>query len=129
MTIGNNIQRARVKKGLNQKQLCKLAGITEASLSRYENDLREPKIDTLKKLSKALEVSINYLIDESDAEVVESKKSGLSVTLKVEGIERFSKFVKDVSNAVNYGEDDLKRSALDCVDSVRFAIDELRGEE
>lgn len=63
--IGKRITELRGKKGLSQKKLAKLTGITEASLSRYENDLREPKICTLVKLSNTLDCTVDYLIGKS----------------------------------------------------------------
>lgn len=63
--IGKRITDLRTKKGLSQKKLAIMTGITEASLSRYENDLREPKITTLVKLSNTLDCTVDYLIGKS----------------------------------------------------------------
>ena len=60
-TIAQRISRARRYLNLNQKELAKRANITEASLSRYENGLREPKSAVLSRLADALEVSTDYL--------------------------------------------------------------------
>ena len=48
--------------GLNQKELCIKAQITESTLSRFEKGTREPRADAVSRLSKALEVSPNYLV-------------------------------------------------------------------
>lgn len=63
--IGKRITELRMKKGYSQKKLAHLTGITEASLSRYENDLREPKVNTLVKLSNTLDCTVDYLIGKS----------------------------------------------------------------
>lgn len=79
--IGKRITELRSKKGYSQKKLAKLTGITEASLSRYENDLREPKIGTLVKLSNTLDCTVDYLIGKSaipDGIIV--SKQNLSMT-------------------------------------------------
>lgn len=65
-TIGDRISKARRHLDLSQKELCQIAGITEGSLSRYENNIREPKCDAIKKLSKALDVSTDYLMGLTD---------------------------------------------------------------
>ena len=51
------------KKGLKQKDLAELSGITESSLSRYMKDLREPKVDDFIKMADALGVSVDYLLE------------------------------------------------------------------
>ena len=55
-SIGERITKARRYLGMNQKELCEKAEINEATLSRYENGLREPKAATLSKLAEILEV-------------------------------------------------------------------------
>ncbi|RDY28435.1 helix-turn-helix domain-containing protein [Romboutsia weinsteinii] len=65
-TIGYRISKARRYMNINQKELAIRANITEASLSRYENDIREPKAQALTQLSEALEVSTDYLLGLTD---------------------------------------------------------------
>lgn len=65
-TIGERISKARRYLNLNQKELCQRANITEASLSRYENNIREPKALVLTKLADALDVSTDYLLGLTD---------------------------------------------------------------
>lgn len=60
--IGATITELRLKRGLTQKKLAKLTNITEASLSRYENGLREPKIQVLVRLATALDCSLDFLV-------------------------------------------------------------------
>ena len=61
-TIAKRITKARKALGLNQKELCIKAQITESTLSRFEKGTREPRADAVSRLSKALEVSPNYLV-------------------------------------------------------------------
>lgn len=71
-TIGYRISKARRHMNMNQKELAIKANITEGSLSRYENDIREPKAAALTQLAKALEVSTDYLLGISDEMEVEN---------------------------------------------------------
>ncbi len=64
-TIGEKIQLLREELNLNQRELADLVGITEATLSRYENNKREPKGLILAKLAKTLNVSTDYLLDDT----------------------------------------------------------------
>lgn len=65
-SIGERITKARRYLGMNQKELCEKAEINEATLSRYENGLREPKAATLSKLAEILQVSTDYLLGITD---------------------------------------------------------------
>lgn len=65
-TIGQRISRARRYLNINQKELASKAQITEASLSRYENEIREPKSAVLTRLAEALDVSTDYLLGLTD---------------------------------------------------------------
>lgn len=71
-TIGYRISKARRHMNMNQKELAIKANITEGSLSRYENDIREPKAAALTQLAKALEVSTDYLLGLNDKMEVEN---------------------------------------------------------
>ena len=62
-TVGDNIKRIRREKGLTQEQLgnlCKpkMAG---SAIRRYENGGANPKIETIRKIAEALDVSENDL--------------------------------------------------------------------
>lgn len=65
-SIGYRISKARRHMNINQKELAKRANIVEGSLSRYENDIREPKAAALIQIADALNVSTDYLLGVSD---------------------------------------------------------------
>lgn len=74
MTVGENIKRIRKEKGLTQKKLGELCGINEVQVRQYELGKANPKIETLMKIAKALNVPINELnetitIDELNEEL------------------------------------------------------------
>jgi transcriptional regulator with XRE-family HTH domain len=61
--IGENIKKARKKKGLSQDKLTKLADITLTTLTKIETGInRNPTIKTLQKIAKALDISIDELV-------------------------------------------------------------------
>lgn len=51
-------------KNLTQKDLSRLSGITETSISRYLNGSQRPRIDVLLNFAKALDVNVEYLLEE-----------------------------------------------------------------
>ena len=63
----NRIKQLRKEKGLSQAQLAKEVGISNQIISFYENNKREPKIETWKALADFFNVSVPYLqgVDES----------------------------------------------------------------
>lgn len=64
MTIGEKIKQARKKAGYTQKELGEKLGISQVRVAQYENGIRNPKIETVNKIAKALNVEITDLIPE-----------------------------------------------------------------
>lgn len=58
MTTAEKIRQARKAAGLTQKQLAKKLGITVGAISQCETGQRNPKITTLYKIARALNVSL-----------------------------------------------------------------------
>jgi transcriptional regulator with XRE-family HTH domain len=65
--FGQRLREARVNSGLSQSDLEDLSGIPKARLSRYENGHVEPSIQTLARLSRALNVSEASLLGDERA--------------------------------------------------------------
>lgn len=61
-TIGERIVSLREELGISQKELAQMLGITAASLSRYENNLYDPKSAIISSLSQFLHTSSDYLL-------------------------------------------------------------------
>lgn len=49
-------------RGIKQKELASITGVTEATVSRYVNDKRTPDIAFIKKVVEALNVSADFLL-------------------------------------------------------------------
>lgn len=64
-TIGKRIKRFRINAKLNQSQLAERAGIDTNNLSRIERGLITPSLDTVLKLSDALNITPNDILLES----------------------------------------------------------------
>lgn len=62
MNFIERIKMLMIEKHLNQKELAKLSGITEASMSKYLNGERTPRIDVIVNLANALNVTTDELI-------------------------------------------------------------------
>ena len=51
---------------INQKDLAEMSGLSEATISRYTNKTKMPSVRAILKLSYALDVDIEDLIDFGD---------------------------------------------------------------
>lgn len=54
------------ERGINQKQLSQMSGITESSISRYLNESKKPRIDIIVNIAKALHVETDYFLEDKD---------------------------------------------------------------
>lgn len=66
MTTGQLIKEARKKAGMTQKQLGEKLGIAYQTLAQWENDLRNPKYDTIRRIAAALDVEWTELVPEEE---------------------------------------------------------------
>jgi transcriptional regulator with XRE-family HTH domain len=60
------IKELREKKGLKQAELSKIIGVNQKTLSNYENERTNADYDILIKLSRFFDVSIDYLLGNSN---------------------------------------------------------------
>ncbi len=67
-TVADKIKEEREKAGWTQTELAKRAGITPSALSQIESGDRYPSTLVLAKLSRALSVSVDYLLGEKKKE-------------------------------------------------------------
>lgn len=61
--LAKNLRKLRERKGLSQDRLAKLADVANNTIIKIEQGKNiNPTLDTLKKMAKALEVSVDDLI-------------------------------------------------------------------
>lgn len=65
-TFSDKLKELRVDAGLTQKQLAEKLNIRQQSYARYENGEGEPNLETLVMISKIFDVSIDYLLGNSE---------------------------------------------------------------
>ena len=58
MTMGESIQQARKKAKLSQKELGARIGVSASMIGQWENNLRKPKPETLRKIARALDIQM-----------------------------------------------------------------------
>ena len=66
MTWKEKVTKLMNERGITQKQLSQLSGITESSISRYLHNDQRPRMDIVVNIAKALHVETDYLLDEDE---------------------------------------------------------------
>ena len=85
-TFGQRLARIRKKKGLTQEDIASKVTISPQAVSKWENDISSPDINTLLTLSELLDVSLDELLSTEDdvdtivKEQVKEKKEGITLT-------------------------------------------------
>lgn len=62
MTIGENIRKIRVERGMTQQKLGKMTGLQQRVISTYERDKNIPGVFNLCSITDALRVSLDELV-------------------------------------------------------------------
>jgi transcriptional regulator with XRE-family HTH domain len=70
VTVGENLERIRQERGLSQHALAERAAVPQPTISNIENDRREPRASTLRKLAAALGVEVATFFREEQRPLV-----------------------------------------------------------
>jgi transcriptional regulator with XRE-family HTH domain len=65
-TFAERLRQLRNEKDITLDELATIFGTTKATLSRYENDLRVPKAEFVKKAAGFFNVSTDYIMGQTD---------------------------------------------------------------
>lgn len=68
--LKSKIKAARQQKGMTQAELGKILGVSQSMIGQYESGARRPKIEQLIKISDALDIDINTLLENTDSPVL-----------------------------------------------------------
>ena len=60
-TLGERLKDLRKEKGYTLEQVAEKLNTTKVTISRYENNLREPKREAISQFAKLFNVSTDYL--------------------------------------------------------------------
>ena len=65
-----NLKNIRISHNLTQKELAEELGIKRSTYNGYEQGISEPTIETLKKIADHFDVSLDYLCDRQNKNIV-----------------------------------------------------------
>lgn len=69
-TFGKRLRQIRKEMGLTQDEFAEILGASKQILSRYELEQRSPRIEQVRKYAERLQVSVDYLLGDEEAEAV-----------------------------------------------------------
>jgi transcriptional regulator with XRE-family HTH domain len=64
MTFGEKLKKARIEAGYTQNELANKLTVSRAAIAKWESDRGMPDVTNLKAIAEALNVSIDYLLDD-----------------------------------------------------------------
>ena len=68
--IGKRIKETRRRKNMTQAKLAELADMADASISRIETGAKQASLESLAKISRALNISLDFLVFGTDANII-----------------------------------------------------------
>lgn len=95
MSFGERLRELRISENLTQEQLAKKVKLSKANISKYEADLVEPNIDTLKLLSIIFNVSTDYLLEKTNIKRVGSSNKLTNIQADYYNREEFKDLTQD----------------------------------
>lgn len=134
MNIGERLKGARLRAGLNLRDLAEQVGVSAQAISKYERGLDTPGSGILIRLSQALKVRVEYLMRPVNITLSQPsfrRKAGLSqkdqrtIQSQVQDwLERYISIEAIVANQVEFKMPEIKRSvsSLDDVEQVVLAL-------
>lgn len=127
--IGSRIRAERVRQGYSQKEFAEKVGIAYSTYSNYENNNREPKYETLKKIAYALNVPVDKLWLTTTKEMTENDAENL-ITLAGYNIYSMDDGCYCISNddftkEVILSEKELREFTMQIADYIDFALNKL----
>ncbi len=63
MELHNRLKELRNENGLTLKQVSSSLGLTLSAYANYEHGIREPSVDTIKRICRFYKISADYLLD------------------------------------------------------------------
>ncbi len=81
MDFGDRITLVRKQKKLSQNELGKLANVSGDIVGKYERNEMKPSIETARRLANALNVTLDYLVGDSNTVVYDK-----DITNRIEDI-------------------------------------------
>jgi transcriptional regulator with XRE-family HTH domain len=70
INIGEKLKSLRILKGISSSELEKICGVSQATISKIENNIQSPSIETLNKICDALEIPVSFLFKDFSPDLI-----------------------------------------------------------
>lgn len=77
-----NLKKLRESHGLSQQKFADLFNLSQQSVHKYENDISEPSIQTLREIADYFDTSVDYLVDRTGDPAPLKARAGEYLTLE-----------------------------------------------
>ena len=122
MKFSERLKQFREEKNLTQKELGKIAGITERQIQNYEAGVARPRITAAEKLAKAFGCSVESLLGYEGMLIADAAERGGSKSAK-----DVDELISDVSSLFAGGElsDEDKDALMAALSNAYFKSKEI----
>lgn len=118
----NNLKKIRKSKGIYQEEVAKFLNVARNTYSRYERDIHKMDPDTLIKLSKYFNISVDYIIGNIDEPVT------LDEIRFMKGIGRSNMSDNEIMNQYNLVDDEGKPATKKDIKEILNMLRKFEGE-
>lgn len=120
------LQKVLAEKNIMGRELAKVCGVTEGSVSKWLHGESVPRQDKLEIITNYLQVSADYLLGKTDTQQVNKESQDYSIPDSINTFEEARDFLKSL-NLYAYGGIDLnQKSESDIITLARTILSTLQ---
>lgn len=102
MAVNNVISKLRANADMSQEQFAELFGVSRQSVQKWESGASLPDLDKLIKISKHFDISLDALIFDSDARIIEELKATKELKPKYDNIHVWESYYSTLGLQTEY---------------------------
>lgn len=99
------IKELRTQRKVSQKQLAEYLNVTQVQISKYELGKNEPDLETLSKIAKFYDVTIDYILDKEPNDLIVISKNDFKKLKEaseiIQRIDQLTKLKQTSSNIIS----------------------------
>ncbi|CUQ09916.1 helix-turn-helix transcriptional regulator [Clostridium paraputrificum] len=127
--LGDNVKKLRKELKITQKELANIVGVSQSSIGMIEGNKQGASNETLLKLSKALNTTVDVLLSdtsiENKIEVKLTEKDTKSITKDLKKL--MDEFRENTDGTAYYNGQELDESDLDLIESaMKIALEQIK---
>lgn len=127
--LGDNVKKLRKELKITQKELANIVGVSQSSIGMIEGNKQGASNETLLKLSKALNTTVDVLLSdtsiENKIEVKLTEKDKKSITKDLKKL--MDEFRENTDGTAYYNGQELDESDLDLIESaMKIALEQIK---